>query len=74
VKGDGSNAIYCSAAYVAFGCGHDIRVNDNCNTVKSSYTNVGVTFENRTGIDGKVVLDGEYNFTVQEIEVFELND
>jgi hypothetical protein len=73
VKGDGSNVIYCSAGYLAFGSAYDIYVCDNCNSNTSSYTDVGTTFENRTGINGKMVLTGEYNFTVRELEVLELN-
>jgi hypothetical protein len=70
ITSDGSYAIYCSADRLAFGSGHAIHVCDNCNTNKSNYTNVGNTFENKTGIDGKAVLDGENYFTVEEIEVF----
>jgi hypothetical protein len=45
-------------------------VADNCNTNTSNYTNLGTAYVNDTGIDGKAVFTGEYNFTVKEIEVF----
>jgi hypothetical protein len=44
-------------------------VYDNCNTT-NNYTNLGGCYVNDTGIDGKLVFTGEYNFTVKEIEVF----
>jgi hypothetical protein len=33
---------------------------------------LGTSYANDTGIDGKQVLTGAYNFTVKEIEVFEV--
>jgi hypothetical protein len=53
-----------------FGNGHDIYVADNCNTSTSNSTNLGSGYVNDTGIDGKIVFSGEYNFTVKEIEIF----
>jgi hypothetical protein len=56
-----------------FGGGYTICVADGCNGNATSYTNLGHSFTNDTGIDGKKVLIGEYNFTVKEIEVFAID-
>jgi hypothetical protein len=53
-----------------FGSGYEIYLCANFDTNTIHSTNVGVTYVNDTGIDGKQVLTGEYNFTVKEIEVF----
>jgi hypothetical protein len=74
IKSDGANAIVCRSNHRAFGNADDLYVCNNSNTEKNSYTNIGSTFENDTGIDGKLFMDGEYNFTVQEIEVLRMDD
>jgi hypothetical protein len=74
MKSDGSNAIYCYPDRLAFGYAHDLVVYNNANTEKNSTTDIGSTFDNYTGIDGKLLMDGESNFTVQEIEVLEMED
>jgi hypothetical protein len=56
----------------SFGTNWDIAVYDNCNTSTSNYTNLGGAYVNDTGIDGKQVFTGEYNFTVKDIEVFQI--
>jgi hypothetical protein len=69
-----ANAIYCDSGYgPLFGAGHNIYVVDGCNANSTSYTNLGTTFTNDTGIDGKQVFTGEYNFTVKEVEVFAID-
>jgi hypothetical protein len=56
-----SNAINCSASYgPTFGNAHDIYVADNSNGNGSSSTNLGTTYLNDTGWDGKQVFTGEY--------------
>jgi hypothetical protein len=66
-----SNAIYCHSVYcLAFGCGHDIYVADNCNANTNSYTNLGGGYVNDTGITGTTVFTGEQRFMVKDIEVF----
>jgi hypothetical protein len=68
---NGSYAIYCNSDRgPSFGNNHDIYVADNCNANTCSYTNLGAAYVNDTGITGKAVFTGEYNFTVKEIEVF----
>jgi hypothetical protein len=66
-----SYAIYCNSSYgPTFGGGHDIFVSDSSNTNANSYSNFGHSYVNDTGINGKQVFTGEYEFTVKEIEVF----
>jgi hypothetical protein len=66
-----ANAIYCGGGYgPMFGSGNDIRVADGCNANSNSFTNLGTTFTNDTGIDGTRVFTGERHFTVKDIEVF----
>jgi hypothetical protein len=70
-----SYAIYSGPAYgPIFGSAHDILVSDVCNQNANSYTNLGTSYVNDTGIDGKQVLAGAYNFTVKDIEVFLINE
>jgi hypothetical protein len=70
-SGSSSNTIHCDSRWLIFGNGHDLYVVDNCNA-SSSPSNLNGSFENTTQINGQCVLDGAYNFTVQEIEVFEI--
>jgi hypothetical protein len=58
-----------------FGGGYDIYVCNNCNASSSSYTTYfGHTYNNDTGLNGTTFFTGSPNFTVREIEVFELTD
>jgi hypothetical protein len=67
----GTYAIQCICSYGPFfGINNDINVSDNCNTTNNSWTYLGGSYVNDTGIDGKFVFTGEYNFRVKEIEVF----
>jgi hypothetical protein len=67
------NAIYDYGSYgPTFGNGHDLYVCDQCQNSASSYSNLGSIYVNDTGIDAQQVLTGSYNFTVEEIEVFEV--
>jgi hypothetical protein len=54
-----------------FGSGATIRVYHNCSTRNDNFTNL-TGYVNDVGLDDKVVFTGEYNFTVKEIEVFEI--
>jgi hypothetical protein len=66
-----SSAIYCNPSYgPTFGYGGDICVTDGCNENIKSFANFGTSYENNTGLNGKEVFTGEYNFQVKEIEVF----
>jgi hypothetical protein len=49
----------------------DMYVCDNCNTT-NSHTLLGWSYTNDTGLDGRIVLTGSWNFQVKEIEVFEI--
>jgi hypothetical protein len=74
-----SHAI-CCCCYIsssfpgfAFGGGHDMGVCRHCNTEAQSYTNFGISYDNNTGVAGQSFFTGSRNFTVQEIEVVEIN-
>jgi hypothetical protein len=68
-------AIYCAASDgPSFGCGTDIRVLANCNSHNNNYSSFGCSYKNETGIDGHTFLDGEYHYTVKELEVFLISD
>jgi hypothetical protein len=54
------------------GYGNTITVDDNCSTTNNNYTNLS-GYVNDVGLDDKVVFTGEQNFTVKEIEVFEIS-
>jgi hypothetical protein len=65
--------IHCGSSYgPIFGSACDIIVGDSCNASNSSYTVLGTSFVNDTGIAGTQVFTGEQYFTVKEIEVFAL--
>jgi hypothetical protein len=49
-------------------------VADGCNNNTNSYTNVGHAYANDTGIAREQFFTGERNFTVKEIEVFQVSD
>jgi hypothetical protein len=79
-----AKAIYCSydsgpwflrkpsSACAGPAFGHDIIVHDNCNATTQNYSSLGSVYSNNTVPDEKVVLTGETNFQVREIEVFEI--
>jgi hypothetical protein len=46
---------------------------DCCSESTSNWTVLGHAYTNDTGIDGKQVFTGEFNFTVKEIEVFSIS-
>jgi hypothetical protein len=69
-----SYAIHCDSSWGPhFGSNYDLAVKDCCNENTNSYTNLGAAYVNDTGIDGKHVFTGNYNFTVKEIEVFSIS-
>jgi hypothetical protein len=55
-----------------FGNGCDLWVGDQCQKSRSSGSRLGTAYANDTGITGYQVLTGAQDFTVQEIEVFEV--
>jgi hypothetical protein len=68
-----SNAIYDNQMYgPTFGTGHDIHVCCQCHSPKNSYTRLGWDYTNDSGISECQVFTGARNFTVEEIEVFEV--
>jgi hypothetical protein len=69
-----SNSIYCHPSWgPTFGGNHDIYVAPNCDQNTSSYTNLGYSYKNDTGIAGGKVFTGEQYFQVKEIEVFSIS-
>jgi hypothetical protein len=65
-------SVWCTSGYgPTFGGGNDICIYNHCNTSNSNYVNLGHSYNNDTGMDGRTLLAGESNFTVQELEVFE---
>jgi hypothetical protein len=65
-------AIYCS-----FNRGplfNDIGVSDDCNANTHSYTSLGRSYTNDTGLDGEKFFTGSKYFQVKEVEVFEITD
>jgi hypothetical protein len=71
---DEASAIYDNASDgPTFGANHDLYVCTQCHTQNNSYSTLGNTYTNDTGIAGTAVLTGEKNFFVKEIEVFEVS-
>jgi hypothetical protein len=61
----------------AFVCGPhfvDMCICNNCNAIAHSWSDVGHSSANDTGLDGNTVFTGSYHFTVKEVEVFEITD
>jgi hypothetical protein len=52
----------------------DIVISDCCHTEPSHTQGFGQTYENTSGIEGKLFFTGSETFRVKEIEVFELQD
>jgi hypothetical protein len=65
-------AIYDGSSYGPTFGGTALCVCDKCQSSNSSYSTLGNYSDNDTGIQGNQVLTGAQNFTVKEIEVFEL--
>jgi hypothetical protein len=63
-------AIYCDSKWSPHF--RDIGVSDDCNTNTESWTSLGETYTNDTGLDEDIVFTGSENFQVTEIEVFEI--
>jgi hypothetical protein len=65
--------ILCHPSYgPTFGGGADIGLRDRCNENTNSSTNLGGSYRNDTGLDGKQVFTGEQYFQVKDIEVFSI--
>jgi hypothetical protein len=63
-------AIVCRCGYGPHFC--DIFVSDNCNANIQSWTELGRSYTNDTGLDGKTFFTRSEYFQVKEIEVFEI--
>merc|ERR1712228_263803 len=70
VKPSNNNSVYHDSGYGwTQGGGHDFYLCNNCNTVNSSYSNLGSSYQ---APSDKNMLAGSYNFKVTEFEVFHL--
>jgi hypothetical protein len=65
-------AVVCSSGLGP--CFGGLWVHDNCNAENSSFTSLGNTYTNDTGLDDRIVFAGSWRFRVREIEVFEIAD
>jgi hypothetical protein len=65
-------AIYCNSEWGPDFC--DIGVSGNCNANTLSYTSLGFSYTNDTGLDGWTFFTGSEYFQVKEIEVFEISN
>jgi hypothetical protein len=52
--------------------GNDIVLYDRSNTHNNNWINIGSSYRNATGIDGRLIMTGDFSFKVHEIEVFEI--
>jgi hypothetical protein len=66
-------AIWCHSEWGPV-FGDDIVVSDNGNTNTRSYTSLGTSYTNDSGLGQWVVFTGSHYFQVKEIEVFEITD
>lgn len=65
------NGIYCNSSYgPTFGGGHDLHISSNSNCNNKSYSNLGNTYECPPNVTSATFLAGNYNFYVNELEVF----
>ena len=66
-----NRAVGCySSCGPLFGGGHDLCIHHKCNTVKQSFSNLGVTYTLPPRQDSRTFLAGSQYFLVAEIEVF----
>jgi hypothetical protein len=69
-----SSAIRISSRFGPCFGKNDIVISDCCNTEPSHTSDFGGTYENKSGIEGKLFFTGSDTFRVKDIEVFELPD
>jgi hypothetical protein len=56
----------------SFGSAWDLYVCDQCHGSNGSHTDLSTVYTNDTGIPSRQVFTGDYNFTAEELEVFEV--
>jgi hypothetical protein len=64
----------CGPAFGGGFGGCDIVAQDNCNENTDSWTSLGITYTNDTGLDNEIVFTGSQYFQVKKIEIFEITD
>jgi hypothetical protein len=65
-------AIICYCHWGPFFGAGGISVSDNCNENTKSWTSLGGSYTNDTGLEVYIVFTGSKYFQVEEIEVFEI--
>lgn len=66
-------SIYSDPSYGACFGDNDIWIVNNSNSNANSCTNLGAqAYSNTTGLDGRIVFTGKYNFTAKDIEVYQV--
>lgn len=65
-----TNGIYCESSYgPTFGGNHDLYIATEANANKSSYSNIGHTYQCPANGNSSFLV-GKRNFSVNEVEVF----
>ena len=62
-----TNSIYTCGSYIAFGGGHDLRIDDQFKANTIQYCNFPYTYSNG---DKSELTGGQYNFLIEELEVY----
>jgi hypothetical protein len=71
---DKQKAISCGGSLgPTFGFGYDLHVANNCHMTTSSYSKLGSSYRNDTGLSSELALAGQCHFKVKEIEVFSID-
>jgi hypothetical protein len=75
LKSDPSlRSIHCDSSYgPVFGDGSDFGIENPLNGPEKGWSNFWKSYTNDTGIDSQTFFDGQFRFTVKEIEVFEIH-
>jgi hypothetical protein len=68
-----SRAIFCCTERGPYFRG-GLLISDNCNINMESWTQLGDSYPNDTGLDKNEFFTGSYHFQVKEIEVFEITN
>jgi len=73
INTNNKSAIFDNPEYgPTFGGGHDIHIASSSNTSEESYFNIGTTYDRPNDISDPNFLNGQRNFKVSEIEVFQV--
>jgi len=71
-SGGSTYASYAYSNYMpTFGGGHDLYLCENCNTSNANYANFNYSYDSHG--KSRETLTGAYNFTVKELEIFQVD-